>query len=78
MSEMLHETRRFPAAKFPWLRVQVGRMETRPMRVPVYGSKGRMLRGHEESSKTVSIFRLLGCGETLEQAEAMANVNEGA
>jgi len=78
MSELLHETRRFPAAKFPWLRVQVGRIETRTMRMPVYGNKSRILRGHEESSKTVSIFRLQGCGETLEQAEAMAKATEGA
>lgn len=76
MSDLLHETRRFPAAKYPWLRVQVGRMETRPMRVPVYGSN-RMLRGHEESPNRVSVFRLLGCGETLEQAEAMAKATEG-
>ena len=75
MRDLLHETRRYPAAKYPWLRVQVGRMETRPMRVPVYGSN-RMLRGHEESSKRVSVFRLLGYGETVAQAEAMAKATE--
>lgn len=78
MSELLYETRRFPGAKVPCLRVQVGRMETRTMRVPVYGSKGRILQGHEESSKTVSVFRLLGCGETLAQAKAMAKATESA
>lgn len=78
MSELVHETRRFPNSKCPWLRVQVGRMESRTMRVPVYGSKGRLLRGHEESPRKVSIFRLLGYGETLEQAEAMAKTIEAA
>ncbi len=67
--------RRFPQAKVPWARVQVGRMETRPMRVPVYqGSfSRRMLVGFEQLKKRVAVFRLLGYGETLAAAQAMAD-----
>jgi hypothetical protein len=76
---MQNETRRFPAATVPCLRVQVGRMETRVLQEPVYtmeksargGMTGRLM-GHEVTAETGATFHLLGFGATVAAAEAMA------
>jgi hypothetical protein len=71
--EAILEQRRFPKAKLEWMRVQVGRMETRELMEPIYGGHvGHTLCGHKRSQETGAVFRLLGYGETLEEAEAMA------
>jgi len=73
MSDLLHQTRRYPAAKYPWLRVQIVQAETRPMLVPIYGGKkGNILIGHRQEATEVPVLRLLGYGETVAQAKAMA------
>ena len=73
MSDLFHETRRYPAAKYPWLRVQIVQAETRPMLVPIYGGKkGNILIGHRQEATEVPVLRLLGWGETVAQAKAMA------
>ena len=65
-------TRQFPLAKIPFLKFQVGRKETRPEQIPIWtGPQFRRLNGYREGSP-VSVFRLLGFGETLGEAKAMA------
>ncbi len=73
MSDTLLELRRFPKATLAWMRVQVGRMETRQLLEPIYGGRsGHTLCGHRLSEETGAVFHVLGYGETLEEAEAMA------
>lgn len=68
-------TREFPQAKAPMLRVQIGRTETRPEKVPIYGegANRKKVIGHMTGESTVSTFHLLGCGETMKQAKKMAS-----
>lgn len=55
--------------KYPFLRFQIGRMETRPSRIPNY--IGHSFDGYR-TGKPVQVFSLLGFGSTLARAEAMA------
>jgi hypothetical protein len=63
--------REYPLAQNPFLRYQIGRMETRPITLPCF--EGRLLVGHRVGRKQVSVFHLLGWGDTQEKAEALAN-----
>ncbi len=58
-------------AHYPWLIWQVGYMETRISRVPVYLDR-QILRFKNDAD--VKVFRLVGFGETLERAEKMAGL----
>lgn len=81
--------REFPKSTNDFLRFQVGRMETRFARYPVYGrfessmtEYGRpiysqVMNGHEDDPKDrVEVFRLLGWGSTLAKAEIRAAKSE--
>jgi hypothetical protein len=60
-----------PDAKMPFLRFQVGYMESRPMQNPLFVGKSidsYYLAGSDR------VFHLLGFGETLDLAEKMAGV----
>lgn len=62
--------REFPNSKNPFTRFQIGVDEVRKMQVPVY--KKGVIVGHRKTDENVSVFKLLGWGETLEAAEKMA------
>jgi hypothetical protein len=66
-----------PDCRNEFLRFQVGRMEQRPELFPVLahdGEQGWRVLDHRETGGQVTVFRLLGFGETLARAEAMAGV----
>jgi hypothetical protein len=69
LDEQLHVVREYPQAKFPFLRVQIGEMRTRPETFPLYD--GGNCIGHRSSGYFVSVFHLLGCGETLKKAKSL-------
>lgn len=56
--------------KKPFLTFQVGRMDKRPARLPIY--RDDKIVGHKESSMMVEVFTVLGFGSTLAAAENMA------
>lgn len=62
----------FPSAETPFLKWQVRVPEERPMLIPKF--EERTLTGHVKSGE-VTVERLVGWGETKEQAEAMARRN---
>lgn len=70
--------RQCESARIEHLRFQVGVMEQRPERQPVYAINSYHIIGYEDATTitgrpiTVSVFRLLGFGSTIEQAERMA------
>lgn len=64
------EVRQYPDAKFPFLRFQIGRKIDRPMLEPIF--EGKAVTGYLHNGRNVSVFRLLGWGETLEAAQRMA------
>lgn len=61
-----------------WLRVQVGRMVSRPFREVVYDSPeaDRPAEHRDDPRRTVKVFRLLGFGPTEQIARAMAAESE--
>lgn len=58
--------REFPQAQIPSLRVQVGEMEMRTSRVPVYDDQDNILRF--KNGPDVEVFRCKGNGPTLKHA----------
>lgn len=46
-------------------------MELRKMRIPIYG-ENKMFICECEGSQTTAVFHLLGWGDTMDKAEAMA------
>ena len=70
----LLEVRHVPKA-LAWMRVQVGRMETRPLEMPIYPTdRSRVPVGHQATETKVTVFRLLGYGATQAEAERMASL----
>jgi len=63
--------RTYPKSENQFLRFQVGRMELRKMRIPIYG-ENKMFICECEGSQTTAVFHLLGWGDTMDKAEAMA------
>jgi hypothetical protein len=59
-----------PNKLHPWLTHQVGVTVQRPETEPVFC--GREMRGTQRTGRTVTVFHLLGWGETTEAAERMA------
>jgi len=66
----MNTVREMPNAKFDFLRFQIGSMETRPEMIAIWDDK--KIVGHRKGSTLVSVFRLVGCGSTIEEAEKMA------
>lgn len=66
----MRTVREMPNAKFDFLRFQLGIMETRPEMTAIWDDK--KIIGHKKGSTLVSVFRLIGCGRTIEDAEKMA------
>jgi hypothetical protein len=66
--------REFPESQNDFFRVQVGRWETRPEMVP-HDSAGRA-SALIPSGKSVPVFRLLGYGRTLQEAQGRVPRNK--
>jgi hypothetical protein len=64
------QIRQYPDAKYPFLRFQIGRKVDRPMMEAVF--EGKRLVRETTTGRRVSVFKLLGFGETLEAAKLMA------
>ena len=65
--------REYPQAKHKFLRFQVGSMEERFGRKPVYKTKtSRTARGDASTNTKEQVFHLQGFGPTLEAAERRA------
>jgi hypothetical protein len=64
-------TRQSPGSTIPFLRFQIGVWTSRVEMEAVYD--GGHLVGERASKKTVRIFKLIGFGETLDVAQAMAS-----
>jgi len=62
----------------PDTRFMIGFAERRPMQIPVYsntGASGVLLHHRKHPKKTVEVFRMVGWGETIEKAAAVALKN---
>jgi len=66
------ELRTMPQASYEFLRFQIGRKETRPEQTAIYD--GKHIIGERQTLNQATVFRLLGWGETLKQAERMAGI----
>lgn len=62
--------RQFPDAAYPFLRFQIGRKVDRPMIEARF--EGNKFVGEFSNGRRVSVFKLLGFGETIEAAQRMA------
>jgi hypothetical protein len=62
--------REFPNSPYPFLRFQIGLMETRAQQFPKY--EGMRQVGYYTPLEKASVFRLLGFGSTLARAKKMA------
>jgi len=62
--------RQFPDAQCPFLRFQVGVNVTRPMIEARF--EGNKFIGESPNGKRVTVFKVLGFGETFEAAQRMA------
>lgn len=68
--------RQFPDAATPFLRFQVGVNVDRPMKEARF--EGNSFLGEFPNGRRVSVFKLLGFGETIEAAQRMASKNSKA
>lgn len=62
--------RQYPDAQHSFLRFQVGVNVDRPMREPRF--EGKSIVGMFSNGRRVTVFKLLGFGETIEAAQRMA------
>lgn len=69
--------REYPRAVNDFLRFQVGRMQTRSLKIALTDSKNRIVAEREITDEPVGVFHLLGFGSTLKKAQAMAAKNRG-
>lgn len=63
--------RQFPDATCPFLRFQVGVNVDRAMLEPRF--EGKSVVGEFKNGRRISVFKLIGFGETLEAAQSMAS-----
>lgn len=72
---MTDTIREMPKTKHDFLRWQVGTEETRPEEIPILDRE--RIVGYRQGSNLVGVFRLLGWGATLEEAQKMVSGDEG-